>query len=319
MDCSGIETEAMTTERSSRVRRIIGSKGRWIFYFTVVLGIAAWKFVPRPWKPARVVETQHYLIESTATQEQTEQIGRVVEMLYTAYSYRFEKLPTFQHQHPKLRLLLYKDRKEFRWVNPNLGWAEAFYRKPYCRAYYSDKEMNPYHWMLHEATHQLNAEVAQLSLAKWLDEGLADYFGTSRIRDGKLMVGQIDPQTYPVWWIDDLATATNLQACIDNGSVIPLRAIITDTGGPSVNKHFNLYYLHWWTLTHFIFENSKFRDAEMDLLERGGTLGAFEKDIGPVDTATSGWFRHVRTIKTAVAGHDREFITTGKLPADAEN
>ena len=107
------------------------------------------------------------------------------------------------------------------------GIETAFGRKPYCRAYYSDKEMNPYHWMLHEATHQLNAEVAQLSLAKWLDEGLADYFGTSRIRDGKLMVGQIDPQTYPVWWIDDLATATNLQACIDNGSVIPLRAIIT--------------------------------------------------------------------------------------------
>src|SRR6185312_4963876 len=129
-----IETAAMATEQSIKARRFGGSKARWIFYLVVVAGIAAWKFVPRPWKPARVVETEHYVIESTATQEQTEQIGRVVEMLYTAYSNRFGTLPTFQPQHPKLKLLLYKDRKEFRWVNPNLGWAEAFYRKPYCRA-----------------------------------------------------------------------------------------------------------------------------------------------------------------------------------------
>jgi hypothetical protein len=306
----------MTTEQPGRARRFSRSKARWLVYFVVVLAIAAWKFIPRPWKPARVVETQHYVIASTATQEQTEQVGRVVEMLYAAYSNRFETLPTFRRQHPKLKLLLYKDRKEFRWVNPNLGWAEAFYRKPCCRAYYSEKEMNPYHWMLHEATHQLNQEVAQLHLAKWLDEGLAEYFSTSRVLGGQLVLGKIDPQTYPVWWIDEIATSTNLQACVDNGSVIPLRAIVMDRGGPSMSRHFNLYYLHWWTLTHFIFENPKFSDARMSLLEHGGTLEAFEKDIGSVESVESGWFRHVRTIKAALEGHDKEFYTTGRLPPD---
>jgi hypothetical protein len=302
------------TKEHSRARRFGGGKARWLFYLIVVLAIAAWKFLPRPWKPARIVETQHYVIESTATQEQTEQIGRVVEMLYTAYSNRFETLPTFKHQHPKLKMLLYKDRKEFRWVNPNLGWAEAFYHKPYCRAYFSEKEMNPYHWMIHEATHQLNAEVAQLNLAKWLDEGLADYFATSRIHGGKLIVGTIDPQTYPVWWIDDMATTTNLQTCVENGSVIPLRAIITDRGGPSMNKNFNLYYLHWWTLTHYLFENSQFHDSAMKLMEQGGTLDAFEKEVGSVDSVSPDWFRHVRTIKKALAGHDSELLSTGRLP-----
>jgi hypothetical protein len=311
---SNYRTQAMTAEQSGQTRRFRGSKARWIFYLVIIAGIAAWKFLPRPWTPARVVETEHYLISSTATQEQTEQIGRVVEMLYAAYSNHFEKLPTFQRQHPKLKMLLYKDRKEFRWVNPNLGWAEAFYRKPYCRAYFSEKEINPYHWMLHEATHQLNEEVAKLKLAKWLDEGLAEYFSTSRIREGKLMVGRIDPQTYPVWWIDDIATVTNVAACVANGSVIPLRAIITNRGGPSMNKHFNLYYLHWWTLTHYLFENPKFRDSGLALLEHGGTLDAFEKDIGPAESVTPGWFRHVRTIKAAVAGNGSEFFTTGELP-----
>jgi hypothetical protein len=306
----------MTTEQSGRARRVNRSTVRWVFYLVILLGIAAWKFVPRPWKPSHVIETRHYVIESTATREQTEEIGRVVEMLYTAYSNRFEMLPMFKREHPKLKLLLYRDRKEFRWVNPNLGWAEAFYRNPYCRAYYSNQEMNPYHWMLHEATHQLNAEVAQLHLAKWLDEGLAEYFSTSRIRDGKLMVGRIDPQTYPVWWIDEIATSTNMEACIANGSVIPLRAIITGSGGPSMNQNFNLYYLHWWTLPHFLFENSKFRDAGLTLMEHGGTLAAFEKDIGPVDSVAPGWFRHVDTIKTAVKGDDLDFYRTGQLPSD---
>ena len=176
--------------------------------------------------------------------------------------------------------------------------------------------MNPYHWMIHEATHQLNAEVAQLNLAKWLDEGLADYFATSRIRDGQLMVGTIDPQTYPVWWMDDMATVTTLQACVDNGSVIPLRAIITDRGGPSMNKNFNLYYLHWWTLTHYLFENSKLREPAMKLVEHEGTLEAFEKDVGSVDSVSADWFRHVRMIKKALAGHNSEFLATGRLSSD---
>src|SRR4029078_5558270 len=100
---------------------------RLLFYLAIVLGFAAWKFTPRYWKPAVTIETRHYTIASTATLEQTEEIGRVVEILYSAYSNRLSSLPTFQASHPKLKLLLYKDRKEFRRINPGLSWAEAFY------------------------------------------------------------------------------------------------------------------------------------------------------------------------------------------------
>ncbi len=264
----------------------------------------------------RVVETPHYSIASTASQAQTEEVGRVVEQLYAAYSNRFGNLPSFRHDHPKLKLLLFKDRREFRWVNPDLGWAEAYYRQPYCRAYYSADETNPYHWMLHEAVHQLNREVAQLNLTEWLDEGLAEYFSTSRIQNDQLMLGRIDPHTYPVWWMDEIATVTNLQACLTNGSVIPLRAILSNSGGPSMNREFNLYYLHWWTLAHFIFECPKYREPAMKLLQQGGGLDAFEKTIGPVDTVQLEWYRHVRTIKTALDGNVKNFYKTGELPPD---
>lgn len=53
--------------------------------------------------------------------------------------------------------------------------------------------------MLHESVHQLNQEVARLDLEKWLDEGLAEYFSTSRFISNRLAVGRVDLNTYPVW------------------------------------------------------------------------------------------------------------------------
>jgi len=110
--------------------------------------------------------------------------------------------------------------------------------------------------MLHESVHQLNTEVAHLKLEKWLEEGLADYFATSRVDSRGMATGQVDPDTYPVWWIESLATEADLEQNLRNGSVIPLRQIISGRGGPSMNSAVNLYYLHWWTLTHFLFESA---------------------------------------------------------------
>ena len=306
----------MTAEPTPPARRSNWRRVRWVIYFLIVLGVVVWRFAPRPWKPTLTIKTPHYLIASTASRDQTEQVGRVVEMLYSAYSNRFSTLPTFRHEHPKLKLLLYRDRREMRRINPGLGWAEAFYREPYCRAYYSANEVNPYHWMLHEATHQLNHEVAQLHLAKWLEEGLAEYFSTSRIQNGQLITGRIDRNTYPVWWIDEIATGTNLPASLANGSFIPLQVILTGHGGPSLNSEFNRYYLHWWTLTHFLFESPKYRAQALILAQQGGGVEAFEPTIGPVSTIQPEWYRHIRLIKAALNGNIRGFYKTGQLPPE---
>ena len=270
-----------------------------LFYLLVPLAVAAWKFVPRPWHPSVILETPHHLFYSTATRQQTENTGRAMNLLYDAYSNRLGNLVQFHPGDPKLKVKLFKDRDEFRRINPSLGWAEAFYKEPYCRAYFSAGEVNPYHWMLHEATHQLNNEVAHLKLEKWLDEGLADYFATSRLGTNDLALGQIDPNTYPVWWLDEIATQPDLSENLHNGSVIPLRQIITNRGGPSLNRHFNLYYLHWWTLTHFVFESGQHRDRALELVRRGGGLDAFEEIIGPVDKVQSEWHEHVRQLKAS--------------------
>lgn len=285
---------------------------RLLLYLIVVLGFAAWKFIPRPWHPTLTIETDRHKIYSTATPEQTDAVANALNLLYVAYSNRFATLPGFETNHAKMQLKLYRDRAELRKINPGLGWAEAFYSPPYCRAYYSKDEINPFHWMLHESVHQLNHEVAYLKLEKWLEEGLAEYLSTSQLRPTELAVGKIDLNTYPVWWIDDLATSTNLTQNLANGSVIPLHAIITNHGGPGMDRHFNLYYLHWWTITHFIFENETHRANALQLLHRGGGLTAFEELIGPVERVQTEWHDHVRKLKTRLSGGSlKEFRNPG--------
>lgn len=287
---------------------------RLLIYLLVLVGVVAWKFVPRPWRPAITLKARHHLILSSAAQPQTADTAQALELLYNAYSNHFASLAQFRREHPKLKVKLFKDRAEFRRVNPGLGWAEAFYREPYCLAYFSADEINPYHWMLHEAVHQLNQEVARLKLEKWLDEGLAEYFSTSRFVSNRLAVGRVDINTYPVWWIEEIATSADVSENLRNGSVIPLRAIITNRGGPSLNSRFNLYYLHWWTLTHFLFESPQYREHALALVRTGGGLEGFEQTIGPVDKVQAEWHTYVRRLKTAITGSDVKFFQSGQLP-----
>ena len=159
----------MTDQGIARKRRVSFQTIRWLVYLLVVGGVAAWKFIPRPWHPSTVLETSHYVISSTATREQTEAIGRAVEILYVTYSNRFGSL-----------------------------------------------------------------------------------------------------------------------------------------------KH--RYYLHWWTLTHFVFEHPKHSGAALRLMEQGGGVESFEQLIGPIENAQSEWYQHVLRIKSALGGTDPEFRATGALP-----
>jgi hypothetical protein len=153
--------------------------------------------------------------------------------------------------------------------------------------------------MIHEATHQLNAEVADLSLARWLNEGFAEYISTSRIIDKRLHFGEIGINTYPIWWLDTMATTGNLEKDKGNLSIIPLRAIISARGGPDIDEYFNLYYLPWWSLTHFLFhsQHGKYRERLIRLTPKGGEPADFEKLIGKIEDIEREWYQYVLELK----------------------
>ena len=273
---------------------------RLIVLVGILLAILVGEKIYRRWTPPHTHTTTHYTIQSSALLPQTRETGEKVEALYTAYVETFHAWPELHQPHATLQLKLFNDRTEFRRCNRGIpGWAEAYYRTPYCNAYYSREELNPHHWMLHEAVHQLNHEVAHLELAKWADEGLSEYFSTSFLREGRLEAGHVDRNTYPVWWLDELNLSGNLQQDLTNHTVIPLRAILNGYGGPSLDQNFNLYYLHWWSLTHLLFEGQdrKYRKQVAPLLRDGASLESFEKNIGPVDRFQDEWYKHLQDLQ----------------------
>ena len=248
-----------------------------------------------PTLSAPVVETVHYAITSAATSAQTALVAEAAESLHGAYTAFFSDVPTIKTSAPKLRLVLYKDRDQFKAHNRSSPWAEAFYLFPQCHAYYAGDYPNPYHWMIHEATHQLSTEVAHFRKARWVDEGLATYFGASQMQDRKLMLGSIDVNAYPIWWLKSLPLSGMLEDDLESGRLIPLRELISDTG-PPIGQHVNQYYIEYWSLSHFLFHyrNGKYAKQYKALIGQGATLEAFEKLIGPVDQVQREWYEYLQ-------------------------
>ena len=245
---------------------------------------------------AKRVETLHYAITTTADASQTARVAEAVEALYTAYSTFFPAHDVSANDQDKLKLTLYAYQAQFKANNYSIPWAEAYYLRPVCYAYYAKGEENPYHWMVHEATHQLNAEVSGFKKAKWIVEGLATYFGSSRIERGRLVPGKIDPNTYPIWWLLNSGLTGSLGADIEAGRWIPIRAIISGKDAPNINSNVNRYYIQYWSLTHFLFhyDNGRYASAYKRLIVEGGSLANFERIIGPADKIEYEWYRYLQ-------------------------
>ncbi len=241
-----------------------------------------------------MLRTAHYAITSTATRAQTAQVAAAVEHLHDAYSAFFRDAIPPNAGATGLQLVLYRDRAEFQSRSRSSPWAEAYYLQPVCHAYYADGA-NPYHWMLHEATHQLNRELAGFPRAVWIDEGLASYFGASHIENGVLKPGTIDVGAYPIWWLPELALSGDLQDDLRKGSILSLREIITSRRG-DIGRSVNPHYIGYWSLTHFLFEyrDGHYAAAYRQLIARGGSLDDFERLIGPVERVQGEWYAYLQ-------------------------
>ncbi len=257
------------------------------------------------WTPAFTLQTAHYRIASTETRENTQLAGEKAESLHFAYHQVFGEALNFENEPEKLlSLRLYANREEFRRSNVLArGYAEAlYYPGKACHQYFDSKSANPWHWMIHEATHQLNHELANPKLKLWLDEGLACCFSTSFIdRENRLQPGKLDFNTYPIWWLTDVELSGDWATDVELKRVIPLKQLIRDNG-PDRSRHFNTYYLHWWSWVHFLFhgEEGRYRAGLIELVPEGGTIRGFERSVGPISELEAQWYRHYQHWANAV-------------------
>lgn len=289
------------TERRRNIREWILPKSptRLRVLTAILIAVLIGELCYRHWRPSVEIATEHYVIYSTAAPEQTRRVGAVMEQLHAAYRKVFASFPQVGREHSKLKLKLFKNRDEFRRCNRGVGWAEGFYLNPYCHGYYGTKESNPVHWMVHEAVHQLNEEVAGFKLAKWAEEGVATFFSTSIFDKDGCRLGDLDRNTYPLWWVEDMTLSGDIQKDIADKKIIPLRAIISNRGGPSLDEQFNLYYIHWWSLTHYLFhyDGAKYRSRCLELIREGADLESFEKHIGLTERVQGEWYSHLQGLQ----------------------
>lgn len=255
-------------------------------------------------------DTTHYTLYSYASPEDTKRVAQAAEALHDAYGSVFPDLVDTKRPMPRLQMVLYGTRGQFKANNRSSPWAEAYYQRPRSYAYYGTGAPNPYHWMVHEATHQLNTEWAHLRLPRWINEGVASYFATSRIENGVLRVGDIDPNTYPTWWLPQLWLSGNLEDDLAHGRLMPLRALITDTG-PDINQNVNLYYIEYWSLVHFLFEHEHGRYAAglKNLIATNVSVEAFEREVGPIEHLQREWYEHlIKTRRTLTASNAEKVL-----------
>lgn len=243
-----------------------------------------------PLAGARIVDSTHYRVTTTASHAQALAVAHAMEALRGAYLSTMDVRPQVGG---RLSLVLYKDRAEFKANNRSRPWAEAYYLAPHCNAYVADGR-NPYHWMVHEGVHQLNNEVAHYRLPGWINEGLASYFGTSRIVDGVMRPGEIDRDAYPIWWLPDLWLSGDRERDIDEGTVLSLRTLMR-SDRDDVNRRFNRYYIGYWSLSHFLFHyrGGRYADGYRKLVRLGGTTTDFERLIGPIDRIEAEWYGYL--------------------------
>jgi hypothetical protein len=283
------------------MRRLEAREKRIVLYFAVFLAVLAWDIRRRWWTPTAFLETPHFTIRSSATQRQTEETGTALEILHEGYARLLGELGQVVPEHARLKVRLFGSRDEFRFCNRIRGWEEGFYRAGCSYQYYAPDAVNPYDSAMHEAAHQLNAEATRLSLPRWLEEGFACYLAASRIVSNRLSVGEVDTNTYPVWWLEEFGTSGNLEADKQNGSAIPLNAILTGKGGPSMREAFNQYYVHWWSLTHFLLhgDGGRHRHLVASILADKDAASRLNKDIVALEPA---WYAHTLGLKRSIAG-----------------
>lgn len=111
-----------------------------------------------------------------------------------------------------------------------------------------------------------------------------------------------DTNTYPVWWLCEFGRTGDLEQDKRNGSVIPLEAVLSGRGGPDMDREFNLYYVHWWSLTHYLLHSQEAPHSGRvaGILAGRKDSGGTADDIAVLERF---WYGHTQAIKQATKGH----------------
>ncbi len=201
-------------------------------------------------------ETKHFIIKTNTSPELLEYYGDLLEAYYKLMDKRVGIKPTLSYKRKKMTVNIYKSREEFK----NLSAADVgFSTLGYFWAF--DDTLNFFHnyeepaqsdWVaLHECTHLLTFLIdQQYDPQIWLNEAVADFFGSADINIGKKGKITIQPGK------------------LQTDRVLTVQKAIADGKDTKLTKLFfinrdsfdGFQYAHAWSFVYFLneFEDGKY-------------------------------------------------------------
>jgi len=255
-----------------------------------------------PWARTFRVETEHYVVETDIAQRRAEDYARELETVRRFYAQRFGVEDPAPEPARRAKVLIFDTREGFHAyaelttddrVESLLGYYLPRYRQLLL---YEDKDdgnlADTRRVLYHEAFHQfVDGRVADIP--KWLDEGLAEFFGGCTIEGGRVARSGLVHE-------DRLRDVRRFVA--SGAGPVPFPRLMLESGSEFYSGAVAAKYAQAWSLIHF-FElgapaEVKERWRRYVSLLRGGAASkrAFEEAWSgtPWEELQAAWWAYVK-------------------------
>jgi len=255
------------------------------------------------------VRSQHFTVVTNANERTGRRIADQFERMRSVFHVRFPHLAIDTGS--PIIVLAIKDERDFRTLEPQAYLAKGqlklgglFLRAPdknYVLMRVDAEGEHPYAVVYHEYTHLLLGKAAEW-LPLWLNEGLAEFYQNTDIRDKDVALGQPSPE--------------NLQLLRANRP-LPLATLFTvDKNSPYYHEEDkgSIFYAESWALTHYLFVKDH-HEKTNHLTDYAELLA---KNVDPVTAATRA-FGDLKQLQSNLEGYIRQgsFIYF-KMPTSTE-
>src|SRR5579863_613347 len=241
------------------------------------------------------VLSPHFVVVSNTNEKQARRVADQFERMRTVFHKLFPKLQIDPGS--PIIVLAIKDEKDFRALEPaaylakgQLKLSGLFQRTPdknYVLMRLDAEGDHPYSVVYHEYAHLLLSKLEWMPL--WLNEGLAEFYQNTEIRDKEVSLGEPSPE--------------NL-ALLRENRLLPLATLFAvDYASPYYHEENkgSIFYGESWALTHYL-EQKDYRDKTHQLADYTQLLA---KNVDAVTAATRA-FGDLKQMQAALEGYVRQ-------------
>jgi len=233
--------------------------------------------------------SDHYHLESTATEEQAKDLLEFMELVHKTYMSLLRPKNKKDVENREFTLILYKDNKEYMDSGAPRG-SGAYYNGRELVGYYDPSMMKPF--FAHEGMHQFT-DITSKNMGNfpmWFTEGIADCIGNNEVKKGKLYMcvksGAIARMRLPL-----------IQEALKTRKAYSLRTLLRMNRSKFMGNA-GLCYAQSWSFCHFLITYPKQEDSGKQIPN-----GRFRKNLaGYYELMRDGGISHDKAWSKAFKG-----------------